>query len=179
MKLTTTKLRFTTYSLLPSAPIELPRIKWTLCLLAIFSVCSAVPKADAALFVRDSKTSFQGPCLDVFGAIDTFGTPVENYICNGTVAQQWNFEGLQIQGTGSNGSTGFNCLWSTGGIGSPVVLAPCGYTHTGWSNQWYYYNYSIYNLLNGLCLDGNGPPATQATLQKCNGTPAQTWSIRS
>jgi hypothetical protein len=158
------------------------RIALGLATLAGFSLCSLTPSANAAVFVRDSRTSVQGPCLDVRGAATTPGTPIQNYTCNAGVAQQWFFEGLQIVGIGSNGTTGFNCVWTYGfpAVGTPIVLAPCSAAPAEFSDsRWYYLNNQIVNYYSGLCLDGSGVIGTRATLHACNGSPAQTWAIRS
>jgi len=158
------------------------RIALGLAILLGFSLCSLIPSANAAVFVRDSRTSVQGPCLDVRSAATTSGTPIQNYTCNAGVAQQWFFEGLQIVGIGSNGTTGFNCIWTSGfpAVGTRIVLAPCNAPSAEFSDsRWYYFNNQIVNYYSGLCLDGSGVIGMQATLQTCKGSPSQTWAIRS
>jgi hypothetical protein len=166
----------------PNKNSQIGRIKIALEVSAFVAVslCSMIPQAEAAVVVRDSTTSVQGPCLDVRNAADAPGTPIQTYTCNATFAQLWNFEGLQIQGIGSNAGTGFNCVWAIGlGVGSVIVLAPCADSVQSWSKKWYYFNHQIVNYDTRLCLDGRGVLGTQATLQTCNGKPYQTWAIRS
>jgi len=148
-------------------------------------LCSLTPSANAAVFVRDSRTSSVGPCLDAHGAAASAGTPIQNWTCNAGVAQHWLFEGLQIVGIGSNATTGFNCIWTTRypAVGVAVVLAPCTDPPGEFAeNRWVYSNNQIqtYISVNGyrLCIDASGVIGTSATLQSCNGTPGQTWAIR-
>jgi hypothetical protein len=151
-------------------------------LLTILCLGAAAPKANAELIVRDVTVSVTGPCLDVRNADDAAFTPIDNYNCNATISQQWNFEGLQIEGIGSNNTTGLNCVWAEGTtIGSGIVLAPCSYAApSSWTKSWYYYNHQIVSWWNSyLCLDGSGSPGTQATLQSCNSSAAQAWALRS
>jgi hypothetical protein len=118
-----------------------------------------------------------GTCLDASGAaLKTF---INGGACNATFAQQWDLEGFQIQGIGSNATTGYTCIWATGGINSGVVTAPCKSGKAGWSNRWYLYNGSFINADNGLCMDLEGGPATPITLQNCTGATNQLWSARS
>src|SRR5215471_2048968 len=150
------------------------RIVFRLVILVGFSSFSLVPSAHAALFVRDSRTSVTGPCLDVRLAADVSGTPIQVFTCNATVAQNWLFEGLQIIGIGSSSTTGSNCIWTDGfpAVGTTIVLAPCNAPPAEFSsNEWYYSNNQIIHFNGGvgplLCLDGSGPLGTQATLRTC------------
>ena len=157
------------------------RVPLALSIVIGLSLCSIVPSAQAAVFVRDSRTSVTGPCLDARGAAAAPNTPIQNFTCNVGVAQQWLFEGLQIVGIGSNGNSGFNCIWTYGfpAVGTKIVLQPCNAPVTEFSSsKWYYYNNQIINYDSGLCLDARGAIGTQATLQPCYGSAGQTWAIR-
>jgi hypothetical protein len=119
-----------------------------------------------------------GTCLDADGASDKTGNPLNGAACNATFAQQWNFEGLEIQGIGSTSNTGYICVWATGAAGSGVVTAPCKYSKAGWNNQWHFNNNQIINLSNGLCIDVEGAARTLVTLETCNGESTQAWAAR-
>ena len=143
-------------------------------LMLALCLCGAVPKANAIVFVNQG----YGTCLDARDAYDKTGTPLDGAACNATFAQQWNFEGLEIQGIGSTKNAGYICVWATGEAGSGVVVAPCTYSKTGWNNQWYFHNNHVINVNNGLCIDVEGGPTTLVTLETCNGESTQAWAAR-
>ncbi len=140
-------------------------------LMLVLCLCGAVPKANAVIFVNQG----YGTCLDASGGyLKTF---VDGGTCNATFAQQWNFEGHELQGIGSNNTTGANCVWATGGVGSAVLIAPCNGGQSGWNNEWYLAGGHIYNYINdALCMDLSGGPGTQVRLENCTGSASQTWS---
>ncbi len=99
------------------APGHRMRVGLMLTLFTVFCFANATPRINAAVLVRDTPETVTGPCLDARNAADTPGTPIDNYDCNATFSQQWNFEGFQIQGLGTTYSSGANCVWATGGNG--------------------------------------------------------------
>ncbi len=107
-------------------------------------------------------------CVDVRGSSTAPGTIVWAYPCNGTIAEQWNFVGPELQGLAPN-----LCLESKGGV---AILTGC----TGRSGQrWGYDNLQIY-LLNAstLCLDAEAGAFQQLAIHKSSSTAAtQRWNL--
>jgi hypothetical protein len=115
-------------------------------------------------------------CLDVRGASNAAGTPIQIYTCNSTVAQSWTVvaAGSTLQSLGA-------CLTDSGGgttNGTPIVLDPCNGAATQvWEPQ---SNGALLNPATGKCVDDPGATSTSGTalqLYTCNQTNAQDWSI--
>jgi len=139
-----------------------------------FAVLTA-PSAHAATFVN-ATVGNTGPCLEVRGANISTGI-VQAFTCNGTFAQQWNFEGSVIQGLGST-SSGAKCLdvLANGTAnGTRVDITSCNGTT---AQSWTYSGGRLIGTHSGKCLTA-GALGTQVTIQTCNGTAGQFWSIRS
>jgi YD repeat-containing protein len=117
-----------------------------------------------------------GRCLDVTTSGTANGTLVQLYLCNGTGAQQWDWNSAdqtfksQVSG---------KCLDLAGQgttNGTQAVIWDCG---SGWSQKWLPQpNGSLKNKLSGRCLDldawgtANG---TKVQLSDCNGSWDQVW----
>lgn len=142
-----------------------------------FAVLTA-PGAHAASFVN-ATVGNTGPCLEVQGANISSGTGiVQAFTCNGTFGQQWNFEGLIVQGLGSTSSGAF-CLdvFANGTAnGTAVDITHCNGTT---AQQWYYSNHQLIAHQAIKCLDvGTGSVPRPAVINTCNGSAGQIWSIR-
>lgn len=151
----------------------------------VFLLCSllSVPflgfsSAHAASFVNATAGN-TGPCLEVLNANISSGTgAVDAYTCNGTFAQQWNFEGVIVQGLGTT-SSGAYCLdvFANGTANGTAV----DYTHCNGTTaqQWYYVNHALVASHANKCLDvGTGSVPLPAVINTCNGSAGQIWSIR-
>jgi hypothetical protein len=120
-----------------------------------------------------------GLCLEVANN-NPDGTVVDAFTCNGTFAQQWNFERTIIQGSGTTSSEAFCLDVHDNGTanGTVVDIAECNGTT---AQNWYYY-YGELISLNGSakCLTaGTGAPPVSLTIQSCSASASQLWAIRS
>jgi beta-glucosidase len=117
---------------------------------------------------------YQGLCLDVRGANNADGTPVQVYTCNGTNAQQWT-----VESNGTLQALG-KCLDVTGGgtaNGTKVQLYTCNSTGAQvWKPQ---SNGALVNPQSGSCLDdtGYGGSGTQVQIWSCTGNSNQSWAL--
>jgi hypothetical protein len=116
-----------------------------------------------------------GRCLDVPGQVETNGTRVEIWDCNGGANQQWTQPSngaLQVYGTKC-----LDVLNQATTAGSPVAIWDCN----GGANQRWTFNAdgTIVGAQSGLCLDVTGQATGNGTLIEiwtCNGGGNQTWS---
>jgi beta-glucosidase len=120
-------------------------------------------------------TGYVGLCLDVRGASNADGTPVQVYTCNGTNAQQWT-----VASNGTLQALG-KCLDVKGGgtaNGTLVQLYTCNGTgaqvwQPGASS-------SLVNPQSGKCLDDTNrstTPGTQVQIWACTGAANQSWTL--
>ncbi len=134
----------------------------------------AFSSAQAALFVNAQT----GGCLDDRGAVTTDRNPLWAFPCNATFAQQWNWEGLAIQGIGTSAAGG-KCV-DVNGAGTAdftvVQLFTCNGTR---AQTWRYLNGQVINTNSRKCLDANGGQPNQLVIRTCNGSLSQRWLIRS
>ena len=120
-----------------------------------------------------------GKCLDIRSALQTEGTPVQLYTCNGSRAQNWTLPG---DGT----IRGINrCLDVAGSSvvkGAKVQIGLCNgrasqvWTFRGGTAQ------ALVNTASGLCLDIPGAKSidrVQLQIYNCNWSAAQKWVIPS
>ncbi len=119
-------------------------------------------------------TGYQGLCLDVRGANNADGTPVQVYTCNGTNAQTWTAAAngtlqslgkcLDVSGAGIANGTKVQ-LWTCNGTGAQI-----------WQPQ---SNGEYINPNSGKCLDdtGFGAAGTQAQIWSCTDSANQQWSV--
>ncbi|MEV4277040.1 RICIN domain-containing protein [Actinoplanes xinjiangensis] len=120
-------------------------------------------------------TGLAGKCVDVAGAVNTNGTAIQLYGCNGTAAQQWS-----RPGDGTLRSLG-KCLDISGpsnADGTVVHLWDC---HTGTSQKWTLdSSQRLVNTYSGKCLDVTGnSSADGARLQiwTCTTGANQKWAL--
>ena len=124
-------------------------------------------------------TSHEGSnlCLDVRGASNADGTPVQIYTCNGTGAQDWT-----VNSNGTLTALG-KCLDVTGAgtaNGTLVQLYTCNGTGAqGWTAE---SNGELVNRNSGSCLDDTNfstTPGTQAQIWACADSANQQWTLPS
>ncbi|MGC9670763.1 ricin-type beta-trefoil lectin domain protein [Planosporangium sp. 12N6] len=116
-----------------------------------------------------------GRCLDVPNQVQTNGTQVEIWDCNGGANQQWaqvSNGALQVYGTKC-----LDVLNQATAPGSPVALWDC---NAGANQQWRVNaDGTIVGVQSGLCLDVTGNATANGTLVElwtCNGGANQRWS---
>lgn len=128
-----------------------------------------------------------GKCVDAQAASTANGTPVQQYTCNGTTAQQWQLRTATDAGyyviVNENGAQpAVDVNGPSTASGAQIHLWSDG----GWSSQeWQPVqesngNYHFVNHYSGLCLDVPGAStADSVQLQQysCNGTGAQSFSL--
>jgi hypothetical protein len=130
------------------------------------------PRAEAMLLTN--AVSFDVTlCVDVAGSKTVLGNPILAHPCNGTMAEQWNFVGAELQGLAPN-----RCLGTKGDLlvaGTPVILTGC----TGSKGQsWGYDDLLIYLLGTDVCLDSEPGTDQQLVINKCSSTAAtQHWTL--
>jgi endo-1,4-beta-xylanase len=112
-------------------------------------------------------------CVDVEGSKITAGTPVWAHPCNGTMAEQWNFVGSELQVLAPG-----RCLMTKGNLrvaGTPVILAGC----SGAAGQrWGYDDQLVYLLGTDLCLDSEPGTDEQLVINKCSDSAlTQQWTL--
>jgi alpha-glucosidase len=115
------------------------------------------------------------------------GTPVIAYSCSGAFNDEWNLNGGQIEGIGSENGTS-KCLTgadSSSEAGTLVTLSTCNGSP---SQHWWVVNSVsgspngvIMGYPSGLCLDSSGGPkvggGTQLVVNECNGATSQNWNL--
>ncbi|WP_217698394.1 arabinofuranosidase catalytic domain-containing protein [Streptacidiphilus griseoplanus] len=118
-----------------------------------------------------------GRCLDVKGNVDTAGTPLEIWDCNGQSNQAFEFTSAgELRTFG-----GTRCVDASNSGTAPGTQAVI-WTCNGQSNQKWRQNSdgSITGVQSGLCLDVNGAGTangTAVTLWTCNGQSNQKWNV--
>ena len=128
-----------------------------------------------------------GKCVDAAAAATANGTAVDQYTCNGTTAQEWQFEPAADPGyyviVNENGSQpAIDIAGPSTSSGALVHL----WSNGGWSSQeWQPVaessgRYHLVNHYSGLCLDvPSASTADSAQLDQytCNGTAAQSFAL--
>jgi hypothetical protein len=156
---------------------------------ALTAVAALVSTASALAIGVPAQAAFTGApllnklsntCLDVRGAVNTPGTPVDIFTCNGGANQKFTTTAAgQIQVT-INGAT--NCLdaYDSGtGNGTKIIIWPC---HTGSNQKWTHNaDNSLRGTASGRCIDiyGSAPNnGNNAVLWDCKngGNGSQTWT---
>ncbi|MGX6608448.1 glycosyl hydrolase [Micromonosporaceae bacterium Da 78-11] len=117
-----------------------------------------------------------GTCVDLPGAVNTNGTRVQLWPCNGTGAQQWTSGGdrtLRALGKCLDITATAGTAWGTAN-GAPVELWDCW---GGPMQQWVQRSDgSLLNPNSGRCLDdpaGDRTPGTKLQIWDCNHLPPQ------
>ncbi|MYS21058.1 alpha-L-arabinofuranosidase [Streptomyces sp. SID4948] len=117
-----------------------------------------------------------GRCLDVKGDVDTAGTALQIWDCNGQANQAFDFTSAgEIRTMG--GTRCVDVANNQTSVGAAVIIWTCN----GQSNQMWRQNSdgSITGVQSGLCLDVNGAGTADGTaviLWTCNGQGNQRWS---
>jgi hypothetical protein len=120
-------------------------------------------------------------CVNVFGDVATNETKVIAYYCSADFNNQWDWIDGQFIGLGSTAS-GNKCLDVAGDstdVGAKIDLFTC---NNSGGQQWEIKNPKnlpgeIYNPASGLCLDRRGGLDAQLTLQVCDGSANQNWTL--
>jgi hypothetical protein len=145
--------------------------------LAFFGGIAVVgaPPAEAFLVTQPQASSNATLCVDVKEALTAVGTVVWAYPCNGTVAEQWNWVGSELQGLMPG-----RCLGTKGGAhvnGTPVILTSCTAKPRA-GQSWGYFKQAIYLLDYNECLDSAPGPVKQLVIRACSATsPTQQWTL--
>ena len=147
------------------------------CVLALLAMLLAgAPTWSASASTAPLVGSASGRCLDVRGNVDTSGTALQIWDCNGQANQA--FE-LTAAGelTTMNGSRCVAAYDNRTAPGAPVVIRPCdgSATQTWRENS----DGSVTGTASGLCLDVNGAATANGTaviLWTCNGQSNQKWT---
>ncbi|MBO3751254.1 lectin [Streptosporangiaceae bacterium NEAU-GS5] len=144
------------------------------CLLAVLATLTVPAPAWAAPAPLVGAAS--GRCLDVRGNVDTAGTALQIYDCNGQANQAFEFTSAGELRT----FNGTRCVDANGGQTTPGTQAII-WSCNGQSNQQWRQNSngSITGVQSGLCLDVNGAATANGTsviLWNCNGQANQRWS---
>ncbi|MFC0108504.1 family 16 glycosylhydrolase [Kibdelosporangium aridum] len=119
-------------------------------------------------------TGLAGKCVDVAGASNANGTPVQIYDCNGSNAQRWTRSGNQLQALGK-------CLDAAAGGGTAngtlVQLWDC---NGSGAQQWAISGANdIVNIQANKCLDvtgNNSANGTRLQIWECTGGANQKWN---
>jgi Ricin-type beta-trefoil lectin domain len=131
-----------------------------------------------------NKTS--GKCVDARAASAANGTAVQQYACNGTVAQQWQFQATSNGNVRVNSQVNAAASWDVTNVSTadsaPIQL----WSYSGGANQqwlpvsegsgWYHF----VNVNSGKCLDvpaASTADSVQLAQYACNGTGAQSFSL--
>jgi Putative Ig domain/Ricin-type beta-trefoil lectin domain len=117
-------------------------------------------------------TGLSNKCLDDYRDSSLNRNKIDVWTCNGTAAQQWSYPGNMLKING-------RCLDDPryGGAGTALILYRC----TGGANQmWTHMTNGEYVGYHHLCLTDPGSSlvnGTQVTVDVCQGTPNQMWSL--
>jgi non-reducing end alpha-L-arabinofuranosidase len=137
---------------------------------------ATAPTWSASAPVAPLVSSASGRCLDVKGNVDTLGTALDIWDCNGQANQAFEFTASGELRTMS-GSRCVDAYDNRTAPGTAVVIWSCD----GRPNQMWRQNSdgSITGVRSGLCLDVNGAGTANGTaviLWTCNGQTNQKWS---
>jgi glucosylceramidase len=120
-------------------------------------------------------TGLGGKCVDVAGAVNTNGTAIQLYGCNGTAAQQWS-----RPGDGTVRSLG-KCLDISGPSNADGTVAHLWDCHTGTSQKWTPdSSQRLVNTYSGKCLDvtgNNSADGTRLQIWTCTTGANQKWTL--
>jgi hypothetical protein len=113
-----------------------------------------------------------GQCLDDNAQVQADGNRVQSWECNNTDAQHWTF--------GADGTLRYHplCLRPAGTTavsGALMQIRACNGANQVWQFR---SDKSVYNPSSGLCLTDPGlDPHNQLTLNTCNGSSRQHWTV--
>ncbi|MEU0180811.1 RICIN domain-containing protein [Streptomyces sp. NPDC006207] len=155
------------------------------------AVVLTAPQAQAASLPTGWVTvaaKHSGKCVDAAAAGTADGTAVQQYACNGTTAQQWQFQATSDGYVRVNNRNDAAKSWDVTDVstadGAPVQL----WSYSGGANQQWLPveetggTYHFVNRNSGKCLDvPAASTADSARIQQytCNGTAAQSFSLGS
>ena len=146
----------------------------TAVLLAALAIVTSSAPASAAAAPLVSASSER--CLDVEGNVDTAGTALQIWDCNGQANQSFEFTSAGELRT-FNGTRCVDAYRGQTSPGTPVIIWSCnGQTNQQWRQN---SDGSITGVQSGLCLDVNGAGTANGTaviLWTCNGQSNQRWS---
>lgn len=122
--------------LLTAAGVAVFRLKLLLALLAVLGVLSlspegGVPVAEAhSMYTVSLVVQHSGKCMDVQGGHTEDGTPIQQYTCNGTEAQQIDITDVRNQPGWHqfkfrNSGKCLDVQWASHDPGAPLWLWPC------------------------------------------------------
>lgn len=126
-----------------------------------------------------------GKCVDARAASTANGTAVQQYTCNGSTAQNWQFQPTNNGYVRVNNRNGASQVWDIAGAAdnSPIQLWSYG---GGGNQQWMpvaegngYYHFV--SQLTGKCLDvpsASSADSVQLVEYGCNGTAAQSFTLQ-
>ncbi|MGO4428310.1 ricin-type beta-trefoil lectin domain protein, partial [Streptomyces sp. MCAF7] len=137
---------------------------------------ATAPTWSASASAAPLVSSASGRCLDVKGNVDTPGTTLDIWDCNGQVNQAFEFTSAGELRT-MNGTRCVDAYDDRTAPGAPVVIRSCD----GRATQVWRQNSdgSVTGVRSGFCLDGNGAGTANGTaviLWTCNGQSNQKWS---
>jgi hypothetical protein len=119
-------------------------------------------------------TGIDGMCVDVAGAVEADGTPVQLHPCTGVSAQRWTV------GTDGTIRAMGRCMDVSSGLtanGTEVQTFTCNGTA---AQQWTPRSGSLVNTGSGRCLDATGMSSADGTrlqIWDCSGNPNQQWTL--
>ncbi|GAA3206225.1 RICIN domain-containing protein [Actinocorallia longicatena] len=139
---------------------------------------AVLPAGPAAAATNPLVSAASARCLDVKGNVDTAGTPLDIWDCNGQVNQAFEFTSAGELRT-MNGTRCVDAFNNQTTAGAQVIIWTCN----GQANQQWRLNAngSITGVQSGLCLDvdhagtANG---TSVILWTCNGQTNQNWTAQ-
>ncbi|GHH73559.1 alpha-L-arabinofuranosidase [Streptomyces sulfonofaciens] len=149
------------------------------CVTALLAMLLSIAPARSASAPAPLVSAASGRCLDVKGGVDTAGTALDVWDCNGQANQAFEFTSAgELRTMG-----GTRCVDAYGdrtAPGTAVIIWSCN----GQQNQQWRQNAdgSITGVQSGLCLDVNGAGTANGTaviLWTCNGQSNQKWSTPS
>lgn len=177
----------------PTPAVRRP-LPWMLALALLsasaVSVLAAAPAKAATLPTGPTTVvnNNSGKCVDARAAATANGTAVQQYACNGSAAQQWQFTATDSGYFQVGSQSAPAQVWDDSGVsaadGSLIQL----WTYGGGSNQQWLPvaetggSYHFVNRYSGKCLDvpsASTADSTQLQQYTCNGTAAQSFTLGS
>ncbi|MFG2820529.1 RICIN domain-containing protein [Kitasatospora sp. NPDC048365] len=142
---------------------------------------AAVPTGFVTVVAKNS-----GKCVDAAAAGTANGTVVQQYACNGTGAQNWQFQDagggyVRVNAQGDPGK-----VWDVTGVSTADAAKVQLWTYGGGANQQWLPvaeaggTYHLVNRNSGKCLDvpsASTADAVQLQQYTCNGTTAQSFTL--
>ena len=156
--------------------------------LSLVAGAAAVPRAQAAVTPDGWYTvtaANSGKCVDARGAGTADGTVVQQYSCNQTASQQWQFQSTGDGYFRVNARTNPAAAWDVTNVSTADGGLVQLWTYGGGANQqWQAVDegngrYHFVSRNSGKCLDVPGASTGDVQLQQyaCNGTAAQSFTL--